>query len=245
MKNDFTSFRQTRCDSWDDLREWTKCSRCSLRKPNEKVVLGAGNRNADIMIVSEYPGSAEARKGIPFVGTAGDHLKNLVQMLFKVDLYEMFYVTNVVACRPGQSKVKASTLKICIDRLLCEIYLVDPILIIAAGTLAVTTLTGKSYPSEAMSGLIERVEFPGKIHPYTLPVMVWPNPVQFWRHHDTADDGVIHQAFYALEKAVNLVAKTKKLVYDEDVAIAPLKFDEPETWRIYDKSSEPDDTKSE
>ena len=245
MEKSFLSFRQIKCDSWEDIRTWVNCDKCSLRRKGEKVVLGAGNKHADIMIVSEYPGREETRAGIPFKGVAGEYLKELIRMLYKQDLFDVFYVTNVVACRPPKNKrVSVNTLNQCIKRLLCEIYLVDPMVIIAAGSLAIQTLTHKSYPPEAMAGTIEVIELPGKVHPYKKPVMIWPNPIQFWRHSDMSNDGMVHQAFYALYKLANFVAKTKNLIYHEDVKPLDVHLDEPETWRIYAKGSQSDDSES-
>ena len=252
MDKNFLSFRASTCTKWDDLAEWTKCTKCSYSKKRKKVVLGYGNRNADIMFVSDYPGSAENSSGIPFSGKAGDYLKGLVKALFKQEFFDMFYATNILACKPpsgtNTNKAKIGNIRACLPRLLCEIYLVDPMLIIAAGSVAVSTLTGKSYSTEAFVGNIIRVEFPGRQVPYVKPVMIWPNPIQLWRHNSYLDDSVPHMAAYALYEAYNLVAETKYLMYDYPRDELNLTFDKPATWRIYArdaKDSQSDNQKSE
>jgi DNA polymerase len=68
----------------------------------KNVVVGKGNENADIMFVGEAPGRNEDEQGIPFVGTAG---KNLDDLLHKVGLnLNDIYVANIIKCRPPENR---------------------------------------------------------------------------------------------------------------------------------------------
>ena len=66
------------------------------------IVVGKGNKNADILFVGEAPGRNEDEQGIPFCGAAG---KNLDKLLANVGLsLEDVYVANILKCRPPANR---------------------------------------------------------------------------------------------------------------------------------------------
>lgn len=85
--------------SWEILEgACYNCKKCRLSEMRTNVVIGKGNRNADIMFIGEGPGQQEDLTGIPFVGPAGQLLD---KMLAAVNLsLEDVYVANIVKCRP-------------------------------------------------------------------------------------------------------------------------------------------------
>jgi len=54
------------------------CERCPLAGSRTRVVFGAGNPAAELMIVGEAPGADEDATGLPFVGDAGQTLDTLL-----------------------------------------------------------------------------------------------------------------------------------------------------------------------
>ena len=59
-------------NSWEELESSCKnCNKCKLAQGRTNVVIGEGNKNADIMFIGEGPGADEDAQGIPFVGKAG------------------------------------------------------------------------------------------------------------------------------------------------------------------------------
>ncbi len=63
-----------------------------------RLVFGAGNESAALMLVGEAPGKQEEQQGRPFVGPAG---KNLDEFLQAVGLERpALYITNAVKFRP-------------------------------------------------------------------------------------------------------------------------------------------------
>ncbi len=47
-------------ENWEDLDETCKkCEKCKLYKTRTNVVIGCGNRNADLMFIGEGPGADE------------------------------------------------------------------------------------------------------------------------------------------------------------------------------------------
>jgi uracil-DNA glycosylase len=83
-------------------RQAQGCTRCRLSEGRTKVVFGEGSANARVMFVGEGPGAHEDRKGVPFVGRAG---QLLTRMLGSIGIKrESVYITNVVKCRPPQNR---------------------------------------------------------------------------------------------------------------------------------------------
>jgi len=78
--------------------EVVACVKCGLWKRRRRAVPGGGDVDAEIMFVGEAPGKQEDLCGLPFVGTAGKFLDELLRGigLSRVEVY----VTNVVKCRP-------------------------------------------------------------------------------------------------------------------------------------------------
>ena len=58
-------------ENWEELEEACKdCNKCKLCNGRKTVVIGTGNKNADLMFIGEGPGADEDVQGIPFVGKA-------------------------------------------------------------------------------------------------------------------------------------------------------------------------------
>ena len=54
--------------SWESIeRQIENCRRCGLCQMRHSIVLGEGNRHAEIMLVGEGPGADEDAQGRPFV----------------------------------------------------------------------------------------------------------------------------------------------------------------------------------
>lgn len=118
---------------------WSSCEKCELYKHRTKIVYGAGNPCADILIVGEAPGVQEDLKGEPFVGPSGTVLHELLAAAGIED----YFLTNTVMCHPPENRDPSSAeKKACIERLYREIYIVDPLVIIAVGKEAFQTLAG-------------------------------------------------------------------------------------------------------
>ena len=67
-----------------------------------QLVMGAGNPNADIVLIGEAPGKNEDEQGVPFVGAAG---KFLNEMLASAGMNrEDVYITNIVKYRPPNNR---------------------------------------------------------------------------------------------------------------------------------------------
>ena len=75
-----------------------QCTCCELRKQCEQVVAGCGYKKAKHMILGEAPGSDEDKKGIPFIGKAGQLLRSTLDEL-GID-QKNIWIDNILKCRP-------------------------------------------------------------------------------------------------------------------------------------------------
>lgn len=131
------------------------CKRCEFYKTAHRPVPGIGSLNADFMLVGEAPGTTEDQQGEPFVGAAGQ----LLRQILRENHYNLknTYITNVVKHRPPNSRtpVKADVV-ICGNKfLLEEIALVRPKVIVALGRTASNALhwlAGETPPKGSHRG---------------------------------------------------------------------------------------------
>jgi len=79
------------------------CQECPLFRSESKPVLPFGNlETAKIAMVGEAPGEVEERKGVPFVGPAGQQLRGVLK---EVGIDEgVIYFTNTIKCRPPNNR---------------------------------------------------------------------------------------------------------------------------------------------
>jgi DNA polymerase len=115
------------------------CTRCHLHETRRLAVFGAGDPDADLMVVGEAPGADEDRQGVPFVGKAG---QLLTRMLLAIDLpRDRVFICNVLKCRPpGNRTPDLTEIAICLPYLRRQIELIRPKVILALGTPAARTL---------------------------------------------------------------------------------------------------------
>ena len=243
---------KSRLKQWKELfADWRDCTRCPLHERRvesdvRQMVFGEGDLNADLIFVGEGPGAAEEREGIPFHGPSGGLLNG-----FLADLdfpREQAFITNAVCCRacevveeekwgrpvrrtanrpPGKK-----AMDICKERLHKQIYIIDPLIIVALGAPALRTLAGSSYKQSDWLGEILTIEVPGKMTeekevgkgkkkkfaqipvPIKYPCIPTYHPsllLQRQALDDTSPESPAIKLLAHLEKAVNLVRAYNKI----------------------------------
>ena len=132
-------------ETWEELEKSIQgCTKCKLYKQRNSIVLGEGNRQADIMLIGEGPGADEDREGIPFVGKAGQ-LMNMAFAALEIDRSKV-YIANVVKCRPPQNRVpEADEATACMDYLRSQVMLVKPKIIVLLGSTALKNILGEEF----------------------------------------------------------------------------------------------------
>jgi DNA polymerase len=93
------------------------------------------------MFVGEGPGAEEDRRGLPFVGAAGEKLNQIIAAIGMQR--EEVYIANVVKCRPpGNRNPLPAEAEACRGFLEQQIDLIRPRVIVALGRVAAQSLLG-------------------------------------------------------------------------------------------------------
>jgi DNA polymerase len=129
-------------------RQAQVCRRCDLWKHATQTVFGEGSPGARIMLVGEQPGDVEDREGKPFVGPAGQLLRQALRDA-GIDLRDV-YLTNIVKHFKWEPRGKRrihktprhSEVQACRVWLDAEIAVVKPRAIVALGATAANALLG-------------------------------------------------------------------------------------------------------
>jgi len=130
---------------WEQIEQMIQnCRRCGLCQQRHSVVLGEGNRQAEVMLIGEGPGADEDAQGRPFVGKAGQLLD---KMFSAIDMRrEDLYITNVVKCRPpGNRTPLDEEAQACLPILRMQYRLIRPKIVVCLGA----TATRHVYDPEA------------------------------------------------------------------------------------------------
>ena len=160
---------------WQTLRDQVKqCRKCGLRAGCTQTVFGAGDEQADVLVIGEAPGADEDRQGEPFVGRAGQLLNAmLLAMGFK---REAVFIANIVKCRPPNNRdPKPEEALSCEPYLLRQIELIRPKLILSVGRISAQNL----LKCEIAVGKLR-----GRIHAFgerRIPLVVTYHPAYLLR----------------------------------------------------------------
>jgi uracil-DNA glycosylase len=133
-------------------REVQECDRCP--RGSLMPVLGSGHPQADIMLLKYAPTPAEIEEGVAFYGRAGTAL---MKSLRRLDIHPLaVYGTLAVKCPVADTVLAAPE---CVARVLDEIAIVQPKMIVVMGEDARSTLNDLALPLarsvEARSGEIQ------------------------------------------------------------------------------------------
>jgi uracil-DNA glycosylase len=122
-------------------REVADCRRCPLHETRTRAVFGAGDADAELMFVGEAPGAEEDRRGLPFVGRAGELLGEL---LAGIGLRrEDVFIANVLKSRPpGNRDPNPAEIEACEPYLFRQVELIEPKVVATLGNFATKLLTG-------------------------------------------------------------------------------------------------------
>ena len=142
---------------WDALEQAVaECHGCALCNGRRKTVFGAGDRQADWLIVGEAPGENEDLQGEPFVGQPGVLLDNMLKAL-GLNRHQKVYIANVLKCRPPSNRnPEPQEVAQCEPFLRRQVELLQPRIILAMGRFAVLALLQSNEPIGKLRGMVHR-----------------------------------------------------------------------------------------
>jgi len=108
------------------------CTRCRLHQGRTEAVPGEGDPETEVVFVGEGPGFNEDRQGRPFVGAAGNVLKELLTAIGwrRQDVF----ITNVVKCRPPENRdPEPDEIAACAPYLRRQLEILDPAVVVTLG----------------------------------------------------------------------------------------------------------------
>ena len=151
------------------------CKQCALSKTRTNVVFGRGNPNTKIFIIGEGPGHNEDMEGLAFVGRAGKLLDAAFQSV-GIDTNRDCYISNIVKCRPPNNrKPQNEEIESCSTWLDQQINLINPKIIVLAGSTAVESYLNIKEPISKIRG--KWIERDGrKVMPIFHPSYLLRNP---------------------------------------------------------------------
>jgi uracil-DNA glycosylase len=171
----------------DTAEDWNGCQKCNLSVRRDEfgapILLGEGNPRG-ILFVGAGPGWPEEKTGRIFNDKACEKLFHPILSALRLSPMYMTYLVACRSCAPllnddgterqmldhlGRSRgvmhrdgpPNVPQIRACHDRLMDEIYQVDPFVIVALGKVVATTLLGSSVDMRAARGTPMEVYLPG------------------------------------------------------------------------------------
>ncbi len=133
----------------NDLPEYPceGCAECPLR--GRPYVAPDGPQAAEVLVIGEAPGAAEAAEGRPFVGASGRMLR---RELGYAGLPEARYL-NVVQCRPEKNRdPRTAEIQACSTLVAAELRASHAKVVLAVGRFALNRLLGQAPEARSRSG---------------------------------------------------------------------------------------------
>ena len=113
-----------------------QCRACGLADTRHHVVVGVGNRQAEVLFVGEGPGENEDLQGEPFVGRGGQ-LLDLALAAVGLSRHANIYIANIVKCRPPHNRDPLpEEQEACMEWLRTQVRLLHPKIIVCLGRVA-------------------------------------------------------------------------------------------------------------
>ncbi len=170
----------------EDLRlEIGECTRCALCAARNQIVFGDGNPDAALMFIGEGPGEEEDRRGLPFVGRAGELLTRMIERGLGIPRSDV-YICNIVKCRPpGNRTPHPDEIATCKTFLDGQIDTVKPRTIVALGRPATSLLVGHDVSITRVRGTWQQYR--------DIPVMPTFHPAYLLRQYTPENRSAVWQ----------------------------------------------------
>jgi uracil-DNA glycosylase len=207
-------------DDLADLEPWRNCGQCPAlveqrfrtdvknRLGPGKVVLGEGPCPADLMIVGHIPGPEEDIQGRVQVGLAGRMLDTVLEIA-EIDRASV-YLTNLISCAtPDNRAPTRAEIVNCWPRFAAEVYLVDPLVIVAAGSVATEYILGPGVSVTNNQGELFTVLFQGRETVIPRCVMPMLQPAHLNKQPGIHEWGPVHRTVNHLRTALDSIRRVR------------------------------------
>jgi DNA polymerase len=162
------------------------CQKCDLHECRRNDVFGVGNTDKpDLAFVGEGPGAAEDETGLPFAGSGGALLDQMLSAIgyTRADVY----LCNIVICRtPGTRRPEDSEIAACSSFLTGQMRIVQPKVIIALGATAAQALANSQKNLNDLRG--RWLEWRDKKLGLKIPLRATYHPSYLLRHSKNKSD---------------------------------------------------------
>lgn len=120
------------------------CQQCGLCDEASSVCMRAAGEPGGVLLVGDYPGAVEDKRGVPFTGKTGRFLQRYAATIWAGPIA----VDNAVRCYPkrGAGAVGKAEVEACRGYLAHTVRLVKPQRIVAMGGKAIQGVLGRSVP---------------------------------------------------------------------------------------------------
>jgi len=150
------------------------CPHCTHATGYTNMVFGIGDPDAALMFVGEAPGVDEDLQGIPFVGTAGKKLNQIIEAMGM--RREDVYIANTLKCRPPDNRTPLpEEVADCGPFLKKQIEIIQPKVIVTLGSPA------SKYLLETQTGITRLRGNWGSFN--AIPVMPTFHPAYLLRNY--------------------------------------------------------------
>lgn len=142
------------------IEHFPECEHCPKLCDNSLNVCmeGSGPSDADIMIVGEAPGATEDEFNLPFVGRAGEYLRDHLLVSARIPESRVRF-TNAVRCHPPKNRNPTSReLRMCRSYLEAEIRRIGPKVIVGLGNVPLASLLSRFYKGAQEEGTARKSE---------------------------------------------------------------------------------------
>ncbi len=130
---------------WNSLEQICNiCRKCKLHETRNKVVFGEGNRETNLIFISEAPGQQEDETGRLYVGKSGQLFDRIID---SVDITrDEIYLANILKCQPPNNRDPLTDEReACLPYLRYQIRLIKPKIIVCLGRVAAQTIIDPDF----------------------------------------------------------------------------------------------------
>ncbi|MDG3005578.1 uracil-DNA glycosylase [Paludisphaera mucosa] len=182
-------------------QEVAGCVKCAeLAATRTQTVFADGSPTARLMFIGEAPGAEEDRRGVPFVGKAGQLLTDMITKGMGLRREDV-YIANILKCRPPENRDPAPhEASNCFPYLERQIEIVRPEYLCLLGRISTSTLLNTALSMSRLRGRWHRV--------FGVPTIATYHPAYLLRNPAAKKDA--WEDLQMLMRAMGLVVPKKK-----------------------------------